>query len=166
MVFAQKVTAIGNLSGRDDEPVPPGETALMLEMPGALDDTSVHSGGLAGEKGANIATGGLKVKAGVELAGNGHIEFLEHPEAYPTSPSVPGMSHPGHGLLLLARLGGVPAMDEDVSTTKTLAGRKLLARGMRDCPLATMPLREYVRERTYESKGIVASPIAQRRCGP
>jgi hypothetical protein len=37
-VFAQKVMASCNLGGGNDEPIPPGEAALILEMPGALDD--------------------------------------------------------------------------------------------------------------------------------
>jgi hypothetical protein len=121
-VFGQKVMAIGNLGGSDDEPIPPGEAALILEMPGALDDTSVHRDGPPGEKETNIATGGLKVKARIELAGNGHIEFLENLKAHPTSPGVPEMSHPRHGPSLFARFRGVPAVDKDVRVHEDLNG--------------------------------------------
>jgi hypothetical protein len=100
-VFRQKVAAVTDLSGGDDQSVPPGQLVPILNALRFLNNTGVHRYGAPGEKQTHVFARTLWVHARLEFVCDRYVELIQDLKAQSPCLFVLQTGHPRHGLLLL-----------------------------------------------------------------
>jgi hypothetical protein len=75
-IFGQQIPAISQLSGRNNQSVPPGILITILNEPSILQKIIVYDDGLSCQQRANVLAGIFRIKARLQLSGSGYVKLL------------------------------------------------------------------------------------------
>src|SRR4051812_15721658 len=121
-ILGQEIRTLGRPCRRDDESIPPGEPEAVLNAPGSHEDPLIDGDRPPCPKSPDDLPGRLGIQPGLELTGDGDVEFLENLKAGPPRLGVPKVIQPASGLGLLVRLPLVELVDEDVCVNEDSSG--------------------------------------------
>ena len=77
-VFRKQISTISQLSGRNNQSIPPGNLKTILNKPCIFQNTVVYHDRLPDQQRANILPSIFRIKTRLQLGCNGYVELLQN----------------------------------------------------------------------------------------